>query len=124
MYGVKRLQKDLEDMNYSVEVLTGSDTQLYVIIRDYEIELGRFTGQVIDLGIMAMTNYPQGVPSAVHVLANPQLIEITENIPNVRNIQASPLGSEWRYWSKNFNWDGERSTRRLISQINTIFKDA
>ncbi len=123
MYGAERLQKDLEDMNYSVEVLTGSDTQSYVVIRDYEIELGRFTGRVIDLGIMAVANYPQGVPSAIQVLADPQLLEITENIPDIRNTQASPLGSEWRYWSKNFNWDRERSTRRLISQINAIFKD-
>lgn len=123
MYGLERLRKDLESMNYAVEVIVGSDNQSYTVIRKYEIGFGRFAGREIDLGIMAIANYPQAVPAAIQVRANPQLIEIG-HVPNVRNIQASPLGSEWLYWSKNFNWDVERSTRRLISQINTIFKDA
>jgi hypothetical protein len=40
------------------------------------------------------------------------------------NIIASPLGPEWRYWSHNFNWGGERerSAARLLFQVNAIFE--
>jgi hypothetical protein len=58
------------------------------------------------------------------VRAEPQLYELTDSIPNVRNIQPSALGGEWRYWSKNFGWTDERSARRLMSQVNTVFHDA
>jgi hypothetical protein len=52
------------------------------------------------------------------------LYEYEDTAPNVRNITRSVLGPEWRYWSHNFGWQGERSARRLISQINGIFLNA
>ena len=42
----------------------------------------------------------------------------------VRNVIPSPLGPDWRYWSHNFGWTGERSTRELMAQVNRIFHDA
>lgn len=123
-YGVDRLLTDLQLLGYGTEAMDGSDGNKFVVINKYEILLGRFAGRIIDLGIMATPDYPRSVASAIHVKAEPQLFEITDTVPKVRNITASALGAEWRYWSKNFNWDNERSTRRLISQINTIFKDA
>lgn len=124
MYGAERLHTDLKELGYDVELSTGNDGNRFVVIRRYEVELGRFAGRVIDLGIMATQDYPRSAASAIHVNAEPQLFEKTDSIPNVRNIQDSALGADWRYWSKNFSWEGERTTRRLISQINTIFKDA
>ena len=123
-YGTERLKGDLETLGFKVTILNGSDGQPYAVIRGFEVPVGRFGGLIIDLGIMAVANYPQGVASAIQVKANPQLYETTDTQSGVRNIQPSPLGFEWRYWSKNFNWDGEKSTRRLVSQINRIFEDA
>src|SRR5262249_51063991 len=68
-------------------------------------------------------DYPRTVGSSIHVRAAPQLFEYG-SVPGVRNVIESGLGLEWRYWSHNFGWTGERSTRRLISQINTIFANA
>ncbi|MFN0279337.1 MAG: hypothetical protein ACKVRN_12140 [Pyrinomonadaceae bacterium] len=123
-YGAERLKSDLEALGFKVTISNGSDSQPYVVVGGFEIPTGRFGGRVIDLGIMAVANYPQGVASAIQVNADPQLFEKTDSESGVRNIQDSPLGPEWLYWSKNFNWDGEKTTRRLISQINRIFDDA
>lgn len=124
IYGAERLKSDLEALGFNVAILNGNDGQPYDVIRGFEVQTGRFVGRIIDLGIMAVANYPQGVASAIQVKADPQLFEKSDSESGVRNIQDSPLGHEWRYWSKNFNWDGERTTRRLISQINRIFDDA
>lgn len=124
IYGVDRLRSDLGVLGFKTATVTGGDGQPYVVICGFEVPVGRFVGRIIDLGIMAVANYPQGVASAIQVKANPQLFEKTDSQSGVRNIQDSPLGAEWLYWSKNFNWDGEKTTRRLISQINKIFEDA
>lgn len=124
LYGAERLKSDLEAIGFKVAGSSGNDGQPYVIIPGFEIPTGRFRGRVIDLGLMAVANYPQGVASAIQVKAEPQLFEKTDTQSGVRNIIDSPLGPDWRYWSKNFNWDGEKTTRRLISQINRIFDDA
>lgn len=124
LYGAERLLSDLQLLGYDAELITDSNGNKYTVIHGYEIQLGQFAGRVIELGIMATPDYPRSVTSAIHIKANPQLYEKTDTLPNVRNITDSSLGTEWRYWSKNFNWNGERTTRRLISQINTIFKDA
>jgi len=124
VYGPDRLKGDLESLGYKVINETGSDGQIYTIILSYLIEVGRFMGRVIDLGLMAVPNYPQGVASAIHVRANPQLFDTSDSVSGVRNIQPSNLGRDWRYWSINFNWEGERTTRRLMSQVNTVFNHA
>jgi len=124
MYGAERLLFDLKELGYDAELIVGHDGNKFGVIRKYEVEIGRFMGRVIDLGIMATQDYPRSVAAAIHVKAEPQLFEKEDTIPNVRNIIDSGLGADWRYWSKNFNWEVERTTRRLLSQINTIFKDA
>lgn len=124
MFGPERLLSDVRNLGFEAEISKGRDNNSFVVIRGYEVLLGRFAGRIIDLGIMAPPDYPRSVASAIHIKANPQLLEKTDTVPNVRNITDSALGEEWRYWSKNFNWTGDHSTRRLISQINTIFKDA
>lgn len=124
IYGVERLKHDLESLGFEADLAKGSDNHTYVIITGFVIPAGRFMGRTVDVGIMGIPNYPQGVPSALHIRSEPHLLDISDTLANVRNILASPLGDEWRYWSKNFNWNGEKSTRRLISQINRIFEDA
>jgi hypothetical protein len=123
IYGAQRLLSDLTALGYQAELTTvGGNT--YAIIHNYEVEMGRFQGRIIDLGFMAMADFPRTVASAIHVRANPQLLEKSDTVPNVRNIIDSPLGGEWRYWSHNFQWNVERNARRLMSQINGIFKNA
>jgi hypothetical protein len=122
-YGPDRLLADLRDLGFQPERVVVNPGGTFAVLRDYLIEAGQFQGRIIDLGLHCTADFPRSVHSSIHVRAQPQLYE-SENVPGVRNIQASPLGAEWRYWSKNFNWTSERSARRLISQINRIFLDA
>lgn len=124
MYGPEKLKRDLEALGFKVTEMQGTDAQPYEVILGFEVPSGRFAGRIIDLGLQALPNYPQGAPAAIQVRAMPQLFEPTDTASGVRNIKASPLGPDWRYWSKNFNWECEKTTRRLISQINKIFEDA
>jgi E2/UBC family protein E len=124
MYGPARLVIDLQELGYPAEETQVPDGTRFVIIHRYEVPCGRFTGRVIDLGILATADFPRSVASAIHVRANPQLFDYGDTQPNVRNITGSVLGAEWRYWSHNFGWQGEKSARRLMSQVNGIFANA
>lgn len=124
MYGPNRLRRDLEALGFKVTEIPGSDGQTYEVMLGFEIQSGQFAGRIIDLGIQALPNYPQGVPAAIQVRAKPHLFDLADTLSGIRNIKESPLGSDWRYWSKNFAWECEKTTRRLISQINKIFEDA
>lgn len=124
MYGPARLLKELQELGYDAQLVRAGGLD-FVVIAGYEVPHGRFAGRVIDLGLPAPPDFPRSVGSSIHVRATPQLLEY-QNVPNVRNIKDSALGAEWRYWSHNFNWAGERerSAARLMYQVNTIFARA
>lgn len=124
MYGPNRFFTDLRDLGYQVSEVTGSKGEKFAVLSPFVVSGGRFDGRKIDLGIQATPDFPRTVASAIHVRAEPQLYDYGDTEPNVRNITNSALGLEWRYWSHNFGWQGERSARRLISQINGIFLNA
>lgn len=124
MYGLERLLTELRELNYEVEDVAAGG-QRFAVLRQFEISCGRFSGRIIDLGIAAPVDFPLSVASSINVRTEPQLLETTDTVAGVRNIIASPLGPDWRYWSHNFNWLGQqRGARRLMSQINGIFDRA
>lgn len=124
MYGPPRLVADLLALGYPAEEVQAPDGTRFAVIREFVVPCGRFAGRVIDISLQATADFPRSVASAIHVRANPQLFEHTDTVPNVRNITTSALGAEWRYWSHNFGWQGEKSARRLMSQVNGIFANA
>jgi len=124
LLGPHRLRNDLEELGFKAELVKGVDGNDYVVIDPYIVQLGRVAGRNIGLGLLATPDFPRGVGSALHVRATPQLFEYSDSKPNVRNIVKSALGGEWRYWSINFKWTGERSVRRLMSQVNGVFERA
>jgi hypothetical protein len=124
MYGPERLHNDLVELGYTVEMVKGGEAT-FAIIRAYEVSLGQFIGRTIELAIPTTPDFPRTVGASIHVKADPQLFDYTDAVPGRRNIQKSPLGPEWRYWSHNFGWQGtEKSTRFLINQIKGIFANA
>jgi len=123
-YGVDRMVADLRALGFErAEATAAADGSPFALLKEYTVPLGRFAGRTIDLALPAPTNYPQGVGSAVHVKASPQLLP-DGAVAGRQNVIASPLGLEWRYWSHNFGWAGERSTRELMTQVNRILLDA
>lgn len=123
MYGPDRLFRDLRELGHDVEEAVAGGAR-FAILRRFEVPCGRFVGREIDLGIQATADFPRSVSSAIHVRATPQLLDFGDTQPGVRNITRSALGPEWRYWSNNFGWTEEKSARRLMSQINTVFANA
>ena len=124
MYGVARLMAELGALGYNVREVDVPSGEKFAVIAPFTVPVGRFAERVIDLGVQAPPDFPRTVSSAIHVRAMPQLYDVSDTIANVRNIQASVLGPEWRYWSHNFGWQGERSARYLMTQINGIFLNA
>lgn len=124
-YGPERLLAELRALGYDPELQAGASGGVFAVLRGFEVTLGRFAGRVVDLGIPATANFPLAVGAAIHVSADPQLLELG-HVQNVRNVIASELGADWRYWSKNLNWPGEqeRSAARLMRQINGVFEHA
>lgn len=124
-YGPRQLAAELEAMGFKPELVADAQNNSFIILHNYTVQLGKFAGKVIDLGIPAPGNYPQAVGASIHVRSEPQLYE-KGNIPNVRNVIDSSLGPKWHYWSRNFNWHAQRKkdARRLMSQIAGVFKDA
>jgi hypothetical protein len=124
IFGADRLITDLAALGYRVDRVLAAGGVIFAVVREYEILVGAFCGRVIDLGLQGTPDFPRSVHSSIHVRAQPQLYEIG-NVPNIRNVTTSILGPEWRYWSTNFGWNGqERTARRLMSQVNTVFERA
>ncbi len=124
MYGPDRLFQDLRNLGHPVVEIVAPDGTVFASLPGFTVSLGRFADRVIDLAVQTTADFPLSGAAAIHVRATPQLLEYGDAVPNVRNITQSVLGADWRYWSNNFQWQGERSARRLMSQINGIFERA
>lgn len=124
MYGPARLVGDLRALGYEAREVAAPNGEKFAVITTFPVPGGRFGGRVIDLGLQGTPDFPRTVASAIHVRATPHLYDTGDSVPNVRNIQGSVLGPEWRYWSHNFGWQGERSARYLMTQVNGIFINA
>jgi hypothetical protein len=122
-YGPQRLLGDLQALGYPAELVNAGGHQ-FAVVCGYEVVLGRFLGRRIDLGLQATADFPMTVATAIHVRSSPHLYDLGDTLPNVRNIQPSALGGDWRYWSHNFGWGSDKTARRLMSQVNKVFQDA
>ena len=125
-HGPDRFLNELRNLGYPTERVTANDGSIFAVLPKFEISVGKFAGKIIDLALQTTPDYPNSVHSSIHVKAEPQLYEPKDNIQNIRNVQPSALGAEWRYWSKNFNWniESEKTARRLMAKITTIFEHA
>lgn len=124
IYGSECFIQDFNNLGYYPELVTAKDNQVYAVIKDFEVPIGKFSGRIIDLGIIIPSDYPRIVHSSIHVKANPQLFEKTDTLSGIRNIIDSGLGTEWRYWSCAFRAEPENTALNLITQINGVFKRA
>lgn len=122
MTGINRLIHDLQEMEYkTISTLQGTDGFQYAVISGFEIPDGSFKGRIIDLAIPVPNDYPRSFGASIHLKADPHLVAFG-SVPNVRNVIASCLGSEWQYWSYRFNLKENNPSSELITQINEIFR--
>jgi len=108
------LIRQLEELGYLAD--QSARDQGIVIIKGFEIKAGREVGKQVDVGILGK-DFPFTPPAGIHV--RPAL-----PCPS-KGDTTSPLGDEWRYWSRRLpDWQKDRSARHIISYINKVFLDA
>lgn len=120
-YGVARLVTELRQLGFEVEPAQAQG-QDFAIITGYEVPAGRFRDRVIDLALPAPPNYPQAVGSSIHVRSVLHLLDLSDTIPDTRNIIESPLGPAWRYWSYQLHPPGGWTARTYLSCVNVVFE--
>jgi hypothetical protein len=106
------LAEQLQQLGFEVDL---SFTQHnVVVIPNYEIKVGRYSGKRVQVGIPAQ-DFPFTAPAGLHF--SPLLA------PNgTANISQSPLGPDWQYWSRRLqDWkESDRNARHVISYINKV----
>lgn len=124
-FGIGRLVSDLRELGFAqAEPLLDPNKIPFGLIRDFEVGAGRFFRRRIDLAIPAPPEYGRLVGSAIHVRSTPHLLDKPDTVPGMRNITDSSLGSDWRYWSHQFIYYPEDTTKLLMLQINGVFRYA
>ncbi len=112
---MEALAKEFESLGYSVDRSFAQHG--VVVITGFNVGAGPYAGNTIDVGVSG-NDFPYTPPAGIHV--RPMIA------PNgQRNVNNSPLGANWQYWSRQFpNWGIERTAKHIISYINKVLLDA
>jgi hypothetical protein len=108
------LERHLLDIGYRVERLIGPDQQAYLVIIGVCVAGGSLAGKMCDVAILRSNENPWVPQAALQV--RPVLLPMGE-----KNTQASPLGSEWQYWSRRF--DRIPTPRDFLMHILTVLSE-
>jgi E2/UBC family protein E len=107
----------LRSIGVAVETIMGDDGQPYTVVRGFAIPAGSLHGRTSDVAIHRVTTVPYAPPAAIHT--NPALLPMTMDEPY--KTQASPIGSEWQYWSRRF--DRPPTPRGFWAHVLTVLCD-
>lgn len=126
MNAQSQLETDLKALGFNTEAVVTAGGQPFVLLPGFIVASGRFEGRQIDLALEAPPNYPHSLGSALHVRAEPALLQPGTH-PAGYNVLAgnSALGADWQYWSFNLSamWQGGLGAS-LSSIINGVMDRA
>ena len=110
------LAEQLRQLGFDVDL--GFAQHNVVVLNSYEIRIGRHAGKRVRVGIPAQ-DFPFTAPAGLHI--SPHLAQ-----NGIANVNSSPLGSDWQYWSRRLeDWkDSDRTARHVISYINKVLLNA
>ncbi|MFI5161226.1 MAG: hypothetical protein ACHQHN_08105 [Sphingobacteriales bacterium] len=121
-FGAERMIEDLKSLGFDrASLIKDVENTTYALIPDYKIPAGSFEGTFVDLAIPTPSDFPRSTGASIHIRRNPHLVGFG-NVPGVRNVIVSKLGTEWQYWSYRFILSSTTPTSQLLSQINGIFR--
>ena len=92
----------------------------------YEIPVGRFAGQVIQLGFVVQDDFPLNPPaSGPHI--SPHLLPLnnqSQSHPEGGIHKSDPFGTDWQYWSRpHKDWQTtDRSAKAYMAFIRRLFE--
>ncbi len=111
----------LRDLNYEATELPNNRVSF-----PYTIPVGKFAGQVIQLGFVVADDFPLNPPSGPHL--SPHLLPIHSggDLPHPLGgvHESSPFGSGWQYWSRPFqNWaETDKTVATYMGHIRALFQ--
>ncbi len=90
----------------------------FAIYVDVGVDVGRHGGTRLEQLAVPFPDDPMLPPPGLHT--RPHLDMIGKNA-----VHPSPLGPDWAYWSRPIpNYSPAASTPRILSHIQTVFRDA
>ena len=115
-----RFIEELVALGYKPTEKTIADRTFLVL--PYSVATGKFVGQDLQLALEVPPGFPSIPPGGPHI--SPELLPLTSGgVHPSGGIHGSPLGNGWQYWSRPFQgWnEGDRTAKRYMSHINTLF---
>lgn len=104
----------LEQKNFSFYSSDVEAGKVIFCIDSYRIQTGRYTGRTVAVGLPIPVDFPDAAPYGVHVGKNHGF---GGSIPREN---ASPLGPDWSFWSRQANWEAERRTpQHYMDQVDS-----
>lgn len=119
---VAQFLESLKELGFAPELHQVDANQNFAVLKNYQIEYGKFTGRRIDLALPIPNDFPRCVGQSIHIKSDPHLLNNSDSIPNVRNIIDSAMGPTWKYWSFRFQVFPENPMKHLFIQIDSVFK--
>lgn len=108
----------LQALGYTVRELANDFVSI-----DYEITVGKFIGQKIEMVLQVPESYPMNAPPGPHM--KPHLLPITGGggAHPYGGIHTSTLGAEWQYWSRPFkewNQSSNKNAQTYLAHIRNL----
>jgi len=90
---------------------------------EYEIPVGKFQGQKVEIGLEVTNSFPLNPPPGPHF--SPHLLPVTGGGGShpYGAIHNSPLGPNWQYWSRPFvnHWNHtDKTVKTYLAHIRNL----
>ncbi len=87
----------IRSLGFDLEVVQDTAGASYTAVRKVQITSGALAGKTCDVALPRVGANPYSVASSIHV--SPALVPM-----NSQSSQASPLGADWQYLSRRFDF--------------------
>lgn len=111
---IEDLETYLSEIGIPFEVVKASNGQSYLVMKGFVIGGGSLAGRTCDVAVLRTTEQPWIPQAALQV--RPVLVPMGQH-----NTQASPLGSQWQYWSRRF--DHPPTPKTFVAHIYTVLAE-
>ncbi len=85
---------------------------------EYEVPVGRNIGKKLPIGFEIPNDFPMNCPTGPHFMS----VGVGGWIEPPNNVNPSPFGNEWRYWSRPFpDWNRtEKTVKKYLAHIKNL----
>lgn len=110
----REFEEYLVTLSYRTEMITTTQGQDFLIIREFELGKARSFGSKCDIGILRTNESPWVPHTAIHV--RPHLVIMGQFAS-----QPSPIGADWQYLSRRFNHTP--TPKQFLAHIYTVLNE-